>query len=98
MHYTRLGKAFFLGMAGLAVVMLSGAAHADSHAAAKAMYEENCLSCHGSEVYTREDRMVNSMPSLVTMVNRCNVNLNVGWFDDEVESVAQFLRENYYGF
>lgn len=62
------------------------------------LHESSCLSCHGTEVYTREDRMVGSMDSLITQVNRCNVNLGTGWFDDEVEAVAEYLNENYYRF
>jgi hypothetical protein len=41
---------------------------------------------------------VKSFDSLVTQVNRCNVNLGTGWFDEEVESVARYLSENYYKF
>ena len=69
------------------------------------LHQDNCISCHvsmaggdGSGLYTREDRRVNSFDSLVTQVNRCNVNLGVGWFDDEVEAVAAYLNANYYQF
>ncbi|AGA32506.1 hypothetical protein TVNIR_0816 [Thioalkalivibrio nitratireducens DSM 14787] len=69
------------------------------------LHQENCVSCHvsmvggdGSELYTRHTRGVESFDSLVTQVNRCNVNLGTGWFDDEVEAVAHYLNENYYQF
>jgi mono/diheme cytochrome c family protein len=72
---------------------------------AQKLHQENCVSCHtsmvggdGSELYTRENRLVKSFDSLVTQVNRCNVNLGTGWFDEEVESVARYLSENYYKF
>ena len=82
----------------LLVAAFGTPAQAGDAAEGKALHQENCVSCHGSEVYTREDRMVESMSSLITQVNRCNVNLDVGWFDDEVESVAEYLNENYYKF
>lgn len=62
------------------------------------LHQTNCLSCHGTEAYTRSDRRVTSFPSLITRVNACNVNLGMGWFDDEVDAVARYLDENYYQF
>ncbi|AHE98891.1 c-type cytochrome [Thioalkalivibrio paradoxus] len=69
------------------------------------LHQENCVTCHvsmvggdGSELYTRHTRNVQSFDSLVTQVNTCNVNLGMGWFDDEVEAVAHYLNENYYQF
>ncbi len=82
----------------LLVTNLGGVAQAGELAKGKELHEFNCLSCHGTEVYTRENRMIGSMDSLITQVNRCNVNLNTGWFDDEVEAVARYLNESYYKF
>ena len=82
----------------LFVATFGTAAQAGDAAEGKALHQENCVSCHGTEVYTRDNRMVGSMNSLITQVNRCNVNLGTGWFDDEVESVATYLNANYYRF
>ena len=97
-----LGKA-------LPVLVVSAAFSLSAQAAdvqlGEKLHQDNCISCHvsmaggdGSGLYTREDRRVNSFDSLVTQVNRCNVNLGVGWFDDEVEAVAAYLNANYYQF
>jgi len=82
----------------LLVVALGAPAHAGDPAQGEKLHQQHCVSCHGTEVYTRDNRMINSMGSLVTQVNRCNVNLGTGWFDDEVEAVAAYLSENYYKF
>lgn len=82
----------------LLTVALGSTAQAGDSALGMKLHQANCVSCHGTEVYTRENRMIGSMDSLVTQVNRCNVNLGVGWFDDEVEAVAAYLSENYYRF
>lgn len=82
----------------LALILTSASSQAADPLKGQELHQQNCLSCHGTEVYTRTDRRIGSFPSLVTQVNACNVNLNTGWFDDEVESVAHYLNLNYYQF
>jgi cytochrome c553 len=64
----------------------------------KALHEKACTSCHGSEVYTREDRKMQSLDNLKSQVARCNANTRAGWFDDEMHSVTEFLNDSYYHF
>jgi len=59
---------------------------------------KNCTSCHGSEVYTRPDRKIDSLSGLKTQVEACNTNLNTGMFPEEVNAVAELLNEEYYKF
>lgn len=56
----------------------------------------NCESCHNPAIYTREDRRVTSWGKLESMVERCNTNLDVGWFPEDVTDVATYLNETYY--
>jgi len=65
---------------------------------AQELYDQNCVSCHGSEVYTRKDRMVGSLDQLEQQVRRCDANLGLRWFDDEVSAVTKLLNDNYYHF
>jgi len=67
-------------------------------AAGKQLLEENCNSCHGSELYTRKDRMVTSRPGLTTQVKRCEQALGLTWFDDDVDNTAEYLNQKYYRF
>ncbi len=62
------------------------------------LHDENCVKCHDSSVYTREDRFVTSRDSLKTQVQRCNVNLGTQWFDEDVNAVTDYLNTNYYKF
>lgn len=56
--------------------------------------EANCLSCHAANPYSTAKTP--SFERLIAAVNFCNVNLNTGWFEDEVLDVATYLNEKYY--
>lgn len=63
--------------------------------AGKALHDEaNCLRCHAAQPY--DPNKSDTFAKLVNAVSFCNVNLNTGWFDDEVEDVAAFLNQEYY--
>jgi hypothetical protein len=65
---------------------------------AQALVQENCTSCHGTEVYTRSDRRVNSFDALHSQVRMCEQNLGLTWFDDQVDAVTTLLNDKYYEF
>ena len=81
----------------LVVSLAAPTALADASAGQK-LHDENCLKCHGTEVYTREDRFVGNRDALTTQVNRCNVNLGTQWFDEDVENVVNYLDQSFYKF
>jgi len=65
---------------------------------AQALYDQNCIGCHGTEVYTREERKISSLPSLETQVRRCEAALELRWFDEDISSVTQLLNDRFYHF
>lgn len=71
----------------------------------KAMVEKHCIECHarrfgghGSKIYTRENRIVNSSKGLIAQIRNCNTMLGMKWFEDEELNVAAFLNQSYYHF
>lgn len=62
------------------------------------LHAEQCLRCHGSEAYTREDRRVQSLDGLKNQVAMCALQLDVAWFDEEVEDVVLYLNQLFYHF
>ena len=77
-------------------------AHADI-STGQQLHQEHCIACHaqgfgqqGSEIYTRSDRRINSLAALHQQVNFCQNNLGLAWFEEEVESVAEYLNQQYY--
>ncbi len=70
----------------------------------KLLREHNCAACHarrvggdGSAIYRPTGR-VNTPSALVTMVERCNTELNLQLFPEDVLSVAAVLQRDHYRF
>ena len=62
------------------------------------LHDEQCMKCHDSGVYTREDRRVADRDALVKQVKRCELNLGLSWFDSDINDVVQYLDQSYYKF
>lgn len=62
------------------------------------LYEEHCVACHDSTVYTRKDRIVHSFSELKERIRQCELSNELAWFDEEVEDVATYLNNNFYHF
>ncbi|WP_024851148.1 hypothetical protein [Hydrogenovibrio kuenenii] len=61
--------------------------------------EANCMKCHARLGYNTDKTIrmnIHSIKDLKRAVKFCNANLNVGWFDDEVDDVVQYLDQTYY--
>jgi hypothetical protein len=84
--------------AALALSCLPLAAQATDTGRGESLHEEHCTRCHDTRVYTRPDRRITSLDSLKTQVQRCETNLGLQWFDDEVDAVTAYLNANYYKF
>ncbi len=65
---------------------------------AKELVQSQCTSCHGTEVYTREDRRVQSLKMLQAQINRCTMATRAGWDDEQKAAVVKYLNDNYYHF
>ncbi len=79
------------------IAALAGAeARAADPANGQELHDPNCLRCHQHEVYTRKDRMVNSLSSLDAQVRRCDQAVKTQWFDDEIADVAEYLNTRFY--
>lgn len=87
------------------LTLLSQTAFAEevSIAHGKELHDQSCTSCHirmqggdGSTLYTRSNRRVNSLEALDAQVRRCESNLELKWFDEDVMSVSKYLNTEYY--
>ena len=62
------------------------------------LHFEDCTGCHQEEVYTRENRVVESLERLGLQVRFCKDTVGAQWFDEDVEDVTEFLNRSYYHF
>ncbi|MCF7994841.1 MAG: cytochrome c [Chromatiaceae bacterium] len=89
---------FLLNLTAASLITIGMHAQAEDAVDAQALFDQNCTSCHGSEVYTRDDRRIGSLDALHGQVRMCEQNLNLTWFDDQVDAVTALLNREYYKF
>jgi mono/diheme cytochrome c family protein len=85
----------------LAHVMLAQTALAkepDPANGQKLFAASQCMSCHGTDVFTRPDRKITSRAALESKVRSCDAGLSTNWFDDEIVDVVAYLNQTYYKF
>ncbi len=61
-------------------------------------HDAQCMRCHDTHVYTREDRRVRSYPMLEAQVARCDANLATKLFPDDLALLVDHLNTQYYKF
>jgi cytochrome c553 len=66
-----------LQAAALLSLFIASPGHTTDLIRGKTLVEENCVRCHGSEVYTRQDRRVTTLPGLQKQVQRCEQMLEL---------------------
>lgn len=94
------------------LLLLSAAAftpfgHAADATRGAQLHKEHCMACHearlgygngGNDIYTRENRRVQSLEGLQKQVNRCKNMLQIVWFDEDVNDVVEHLNNTFYKF
>ncbi len=88
-------KIILLAMTGLFSPVL---VHAVDTENGKTLYETHCIRCHGSEVFQRADRLVNTEKQLIERIKQCELSNELAWFEEEVNDVARYLAEQFYQF
>ncbi|MEA3274484.1 MAG: cytochrome c [Pseudomonadota bacterium] len=83
---------------GLMVAAGAPLAQAEDSSDTKALYDAHCIGCHNTEIYTREDRKITSLPGLERQVRRCETALGLRWFDEEIADMTTYLNEHFYRF
>lgn len=64
----------------------------------KLLYENHCTACHHQYVHTRISQKVLSVDDIRQWVIRWSNNLKLGWQDNDIELVADYLNRQFYRF
>ena len=81
-------------LAACCLLAISSVSYAEVHPG-KALHDDaECMKCHAAKPYNPQK--TDSWPKLVKAVTFCNNNLNSGLFDDEIETLADYLNQTYY--
>ena len=62
----------------------------------QALYENHCRLCHESWVHKREVSRITSLHSLRQRVAAWSVHSGLGWGDDEISDVTDYLNRHFY--
>ncbi len=89
---------FYGYVAALVLTAALGPAHAGDVDAGKQLVQANCNHCHGTDVYTRPDRKITSLPALESQVRRCELSLGLTWFDEDIDDATAYLNQEFYKF
>jgi hypothetical protein len=62
----------------------------------QALYENHCRFCHESWAHKREGSRITSLHSLRQTVAAWSVHSGLGWGDDEISDVTDYLNRHFY--
>jgi hypothetical protein len=79
-------------------LLTCGVANAQDAELGRTLYEGHCTGCHERSVHRRESRIARDFEGLRAQVQRWSENSNAAFREDEVDSVAAYLNQRYYGF
>ena len=82
----------------LTACVLTTAVEAGDVHQGKILVDKHCQECHQSEVYTRSDRLVKTLPGLYKQVRRCEQALDLTWFDEDIDNTSTYLNQEFYKF
>ncbi len=60
------------------------------------LYENHCQGCHQSTVHIRSQRRADSLESLQAWVQRWAEERALGWDEEAIQAVVDYLNQRYY--
>jgi mono/diheme cytochrome c family protein len=85
-------------LAACAAFLLAGAASAAGDAVRGAKLHEDCLGCHGTELYGPPRAKVKTLSALKKETEKWNDRMNPKFTKREIEDLVAYLNANFYKF
>lgn len=64
----------------------------------KRLHDANCMRCHDTSVFTRQDRNVKSLDALKTQLASCTHMANKKFSESETQDLLAYLNDQFYHF
>ena len=64
----------------------------------KRLYDANCLGCHDTSVFTRRDRVVQSLDDLKRQLASCAHMAKKEFSESETQGLLKYLNDQFYHF
>lgn len=64
----------------------------------KRLHDANCMGCHDTSVYTRKDRIVQSLEALEKQLSGCGHVANKEFSPTEAQNIIKYLNDQFYQF
>ena len=82
----------------IASIVISTTLTANDSEGKKLFNEAKCMACHEYSSFSYKKDKINSFKRLHKQVKRCESGNNVGWFEEEVLDVTEYLNRDFYHF
>ena len=83
-------------------VLLAASAYAASlpgdSANGKRLLDANCMTCHQTDIFTREDRKVQSLDALKEQLVACSHAAKQDFSASEMQDLLKYLNDQFYRF
>jgi mono/diheme cytochrome c family protein len=84
------------------LILLMPSAHAATlpgdSAEGKRLYDANCMGCHDTAIYTRRDRIVQSLDALKKRLGDCSHMAKKEFSAIEMQNIIKYLNDQFYQF
>ena len=62
------------------------------------LYSTHCITCHTTQMHWRDKKAATDWTSLMFQVRRWQDASGLGWNESDVQAVARYLNESFYGY
>ncbi len=80
------------------LLLLTPSLFADVEEGKELFHDADCMSCHNNEDFSPKERKATDYRKLHMAVDACRFANDADWFDDESDSVTEYLNKKYYNF
>jgi hypothetical protein len=64
----------------------------------KRLHDANCMGCHDTSIYTRKDRLIQSLDALKKRLGDCSHMANKEFSATETQNIIKYLNDQFYQF